>query len=508
MTCVALLGAACTRTACDQIVRNEAGRTDAGIPDLADDDGGSTVDALSPPDLLPECTTSLECPTLSRPLCVDGSCRPCNYVASPSPSPSASPGLPPDAGQAAGPCAAHPDTPLCAPSGSCVECLSKTDCLASGQACNLSTGRCAACMNNADCASGLCSIGACADPASLLYVESGNPSCDDGGSGAFATPYCTVQAGLDGSKANNGKTVIVLAGKGYSEGVIVTAQGSNDVVNAVGVGAVIHSSLATPITLNGAIGKTVSMKLDGFLFDGTGKGTAIDGVVCNGQGADFTHTNLNLIRSTVQNMSGLGVDARTKCAVILDADRILNNAGGGVQLTGVNFTVTNLLIAGNGSLDSSASMHDGSAVGGVAISMAGQIGQTELINCTIVGNSATTLVMSSGMACSTTTAVGNTVLYDNAGTTQITEAGCNPFSSAYVGVTTSAVQANRDLTGCQTGQLFVGYPNNDAVSKSGTAPCSLLGGGTSIVTGVSAPTHDLLGAARGPRYDIGAYQAK
>ncbi len=500
--CALALSAACTRTACDHVV-NENLILDMAVPDLSMPVDGGASDLRPPPDLLSVCMTAAECTTAANPACVDHLCAPCNFAAA---SDGGAGGV--DGGNFNDPCSTHAATPYCGPAGSCEQCRSSVDCAADGQACH--GGACGACTGNSDCTSGLCNAGACADASTLLYVDNSNPHCNDS-SGAFATPFCTLQTGLNAAIAQS-KTIIVLAGVGYNEPLSLTAAGTADVLNAVGLNAVVSYSMLPPLTVNGAVGKGLTASFDGFTFNGVAINpvTQNNAVTCNGDGSDYKKLNLTITRSIVQQATGVGIYATDKCQLKLDAIQIVGNAGGGLKLEGADFYLTNLLVVGNGTADASSANKNGSSLGGIDVDSAGEASNMTILNATVIANSASTLASTSGLTCLTPVTVANIVVVDNGGPAlQISEAGCAPTYSAYSNVTISGAH-NRDLTSCANSQLFVNYPTNEEVSKTGRAPCSLIGGGIFNVTGsITAPDHDLVGAPRPTSsIDIGCYQSQ
>lgn len=411
-----------------------------------------------------------------------------------------------------------PTTNLCGSAGGCVECNTKDNCDAANKTCDLTTHTCAACKTNEDCTSGMCNAatGVCADKGTLLYVNDADTAgCSDGGTGTFATPFCTVQRGLNASAAAN-KQVIIFAGKGYPESL--QANGTADYfASALGVGnPVIKPPGAQPalsVAGNGASAKTVSVTIEGVVFDGTALTGSVDLVSCTGGGAAYGKSLVKITRSTLKGAPGYGVNGSSQCTLTLDADLIRDNKGGAIYSSMCDFALTNLLILSNGSPTNGGTA--GSNFGGINVAGAGEISKMNAANLTLVGNKADTTASASAMLCPVAAVKTiNTVIFGNAGPATEVQTACvgtvatpQMTYSAYSGG--SSMLNNIDLAGCLASTLFVDQAmSNYTPKKGGTAPCNLVDQG--INTG--APDHDYAGLARpqpfpGGKDDIGALEA-
>lgn len=497
----AVLVAACGPYSWESTKPNPGYHADGGAGGGGGSGGNmSSTDMSMPPDMAVQCTSSSKC-AASAPVCASGTCSACGSGTNSE-------------------CATyHPQTPLCGPAGGCVQCLSKDDCDALHQACDTTSNACVACTANEQCTSGLCNTnGTCADKSTLLYVAGASAACSDSGVGAFAQPFCTLQKGLNASAASSPtKPVIVFAGKAYAESLQAAPSlngGGNYVAQAIGVNTpMIQPSTGALATVTGLSGKQVAVSFDGFFFDGT---SATDGIKCAGDNvvADYATTSLTITRSTVTHSPTKGVAASANSTLTLDADFISNNVAGGIEVNTSNFTLTNLLISGNGKADSSAGAGDGSAFGGINLSAGGQDRAHMLMfNDTVVANLASaTIASASGISCSAVPTLANTVIFGNQGPSAQTTAGCQPSYSAYPGAGTNA-NNNQDLSSCQASDLFI-QKSADPYQpiKGGSAPCTLVDDGTSSFMSVNAPAHDIVGATRpqpaGGKFDIGCYEAQ
>lgn len=111
---------------------------------------------------------------------------------------------------------------------------------------------------------------------STLYVNSGNAACDDSGTGAFAAPFCTIQAAAD--KVNPGDVVYISPGA-YATGATITRSGTSaapivftggSTLSAIGAG----STAAAELTLSGVSNVEIENLR---VYTGTSAAVVIDG---------------------------------------------------------------------------------------------------------------------------------------------------------------------------------------------------------------------------------------
>jgi hypothetical protein len=341
----------------------------------------------------------------------------------------------------------------------------------------------------------------CADPGTLVYVKAS--TCPQPGNGTLATPYCKIKDGLDRGVTAN-QTVIVFPGSYDEKVTVMPGVGSVYTVTAVGVGGpVIQPTSAGPVlTLDKGGGATsIDVTLDGFTLRGA-TGASGHGVLCSNGG---NATKLTLLRSTVRDNAQNAVNA-SSCTIVLDQDVIgPANTQGGVFLSGSDFTLTNLLVVGNGTGGAT-----GSNFGGINVASTGP-GAKTMFNLTVVNNQMRTgLQPSAGIGCAPGVTLANVVLVENAGgAAEIDPTSCTLNNSAWTGA--PGGNGNHDLVNCgltpaaRAASIFDNPTTGDYHPKrGGAAPCTLVGLGTPT----GAPTVDLEGRTRPNPPSIGALEAK
>jgi hypothetical protein len=340
--------------------------------------------------------------------------------------------------------------------------------------------------------------------------------CSDSGSGSFDKPYCSVKAGLAGSAAATGKTVVVFAATYTDPLGVPGASSGNFTANAVGVNNPIVRPIGSSpaLRLDGANGKTIAVTMDGFTFDNSALGATVDAVDCAGGSATTTSsTRLTLTHSVIKSAKGIGLSANN-CAITLDADTVVANAGGGIQLTLSDFALTNLVVRDNGTMTGNTGTD--SAFGGIFVASVGP-GQTTMANLTVVNNKSKAGLTTSGINCmAPPTSIINSIIYGNVGGAY--QAAPNDCALSYCRLpdpmATPAQPAGTNTylntTTCTMANLFVDptgtFPaGNYPPKKGGTAPCTLVDVGTNT----GAPPFDIVGTKRPQNNvcDVGAYES-
>ncbi len=347
-----LLSGACFKTETIQIC-------DANCTDLASFD-------LPAMDLTPMCVDSTTC-SADAPVCVSGICAGCTAGV--------------DGGSASECATYHVATPLCGPSGACVECLTKDDCASAHQTCDVSAHSCAPCKMHSDCSSGACDpSGACVDAAMIAYVDQ-NRCAGQIPDGSLARPLCQV---TDGVSAGKGYVVIAGSATRYSP-VVINAVSQELFLIGPGKSASPTAriyDMNTCFTVNVVSASAdVKVHLFGLDFGGQGTSKSTHGINCTNTSTanvalsvsnclihDSTMTGVGsngcafaLDQSFVSANTGTGVNV-SGGSLNIDACTIDHN-GGGVSLTSTQYTITNSFITNSDSGTAGVSINDAASTG-------------------------------------------------------------------------------------------------------------------------------------------------
>jgi parallel beta helix pectate lyase-like protein len=305
-------------------------------------------------DMSKACTTAQTC-SATTPVCSStGSCTACT---------------PGGAGTSTECATYHSPTKLCGPSGACVECLTKDDCASTNRTCDTTTYACATCKAHADCSTGVCKAGGvCASASEVAYVNRDLAGCaETPHTSTAAAPYCQIQtaATLDSAP------YIVVAGSATSYNALNLTAIAKDIgpLTIVGPGrkpvgggltAKIAPAAASPAVVVITNGSAATVTLDGLELT---SGTASPGVKCS---QNTGAASLTLIGSYVHGSAQSGVDS-SGCKLVLDANVITGNPGGGVHYAGgsTTYTITNNIIHDNSGSGAYGARIDDSPTGSV-----------------------------------------------------------------------------------------------------------------------------------------------
>lgn len=239
-------------------------------------------------------------------------------------------------------CAAvAPSLPLCDPgTGQCVACL----CDDTRPVCDPETNTCSKCEAHGDCPDSACDLpaGACLPAAATLWVGGG--SCDDEGSGAKATPLCTLDEAFARVK-DGAATSVALRVKAGS----YSAAGSLHVPNARLVALVPALDTQGGFAIRIAAGGGPAIVVD------PGARLLLHGVEVadtTGAGLDCAGSDMWLDRLLVRGAGTQGV-AGEGCTVTLRGSVLVGNLSAGVQLVGGALRLENTFIARNGNFEDS-----------------------------------------------------------------------------------------------------------------------------------------------------------
>jgi hypothetical protein len=324
---------------CDQVKHEcEAG----GIPDGGSDDGGADLAVIT-------CTDSSSCPA-SDPVCAMTSCGPCT------------------SGDNSDCASFHPTTPLCGPSGGCVECLANMDCFSKAatpfcgpsnscvecltaanctpKVCS-ATNTCRGCQTNAECPSGICDTpsGNCVDPSMISLVDNGGMTvvaCDAGrttkNGQTPATAYCDI------ADAGAVRPYILVTGHGaafpygpFSVNAVATyvGPGYKAAMPAVVTGTTTAGGI---VTMN--LTAISSVTIDGFEING---GNAKDGIDCTSTKSTAPHAVLNVKNSYIHNTAGNAGISPTGCDLNVDSTRVAAASIRDIDDTGSTFVTSTTL---------------------------------------------------------------------------------------------------------------------------------------------------------------------
>ncbi len=425
-----------------------------------------TVDATVVPDAVGSCSQNSEC-SGSLPICDMNACRACAMSSD---------------------CAFDVAHPVCAQSGNlagaCVECTTSSDCQSKQMACDVAHNVCAACEKNEECSTGLCSAAICALAATQVYVD-GSAHCI-GADGSYDKPFCTISEGLNQAMIPGSPHVVVVRSGSYSDILTVTS-GAVAQLTLIGLSQpTLTANGVSPAVTVQSSGPALDLTIDNFVLTGARGHT----LACSGYADAPGKTKLTLQRSTVQNGAKIGINS-SNCTLRLDRDVIKNNGGGGIYLSTTDFTLTNLLVVGNGTTTTS--------FGGITVPL--QATTSLIFNLTIVNNSARNSAYG-GITSSEALAATGIVLFGNGGMAEH-DNNFSPFACAFVGANSGS---SIDLAGCHQGQIF---KDSQFHLQTGAGACVLVDKGHAPMSPPAQLSFDLDGNPRPVgAYDIGAYESQ
>jgi hypothetical protein len=514
---------------CD-LVRHEC--ESGGVPD----GGGDDMSVAS-------CTDSSTCPA-DMPVCTDGACGPCN-------------------GDSTTCSMFHASTPLCAPSGGCVQCLANMDCFSltttpycgpanscvecltaancSPHVCS-ATNTCRACVTNSECPSGICgATGDCVDPSMIYLVDNAGmtvANCDTArptrNGMSPQTAYCDI------SEAGNRPYVLVTGhGASFPYGpfsvsapITYVGPGYKAAMPAVVKGTTSATAMVTMSSIT-------SVTIDGFEIDGGG---LKDGIACTATQSAPPHNLLTVKNSYIHNTSGnagifpkgcdLVVDSsRVSTADIRDIDDTLGQFGTNTTLTNSQFdsaTADGVDVNANGTsgltmdrclvINNSAANGNGLQINGPNFSVTNSIFYNNSQAVSFVSAPAPTSVFmfntvaynTLGISCGQTVIQASIYVHNGNGPLMN---GTGPGTCKLIDVVTDAASTPQpvfvDVTSPTTYDFRLATDTQAHLTANQACCIDKVGGpldgGTSPV-----PNHDFFGTMRplGAGYDIGAHEAK
>lgn len=300
------------------------------------------------------CSGAADCTDPAKPICDTtlngGTCRPCAGSA--------------DDAQ----CAVHAAGSIClvdgTNAGKCGACrpangmaTTNNNCSSTMPVC-ATNGTCRICRAKSECPSGVCKTdGSCAAATDVAYVDNrgsvttckiNHPSPV----GTMADPLCDIQDAVAGSKQFS-----VVKGEGTM--TVPAPYGALSITNRnimiVGPGKTASPAVTISPTL------TTS---DAVLVSGTSvvqlTGVEITGAVGTHNGVSAgSGTTVTIKDANIHGNGGAGISA-TDCTLTVDASYIgPNNGGGGISLSGsTSYSVTNSIVAGNGTTARGVTIND------------------------------------------------------------------------------------------------------------------------------------------------------
>jgi hypothetical protein len=340
--------------------------------------------------------------------------------------------------------------------GSCVGCRDVNDCTSAAPFCDGTTHACRGCVADSECPSLVCDLtpastthGLCVPISQVEYVDKNAATMGNGLTPT--TPRQMLTDGINHATGGDNRPYVHIAAGTYTDAIAI----NNKTIYLVGApGTVLQpNSDVLGVSNNGSL--TVRNII----------ATTTNGNAANCQNATFV-----AYRSQLINSSQLGLYTLT-CQLTLDGVWVHGNSGGGISLSGGNFTIINSIITKN------------TGAGGVTQVTAGTT--MTFANNTVADNTSGTTA-NAGINCA---AVGgfdtvNTILYNNRLTGgMLAESNCAGSFDASDDVSIGP-QSTVDLT-MQTPGFKGGVPiTADSYHLTATSPCR------NEASLPSAPDHD------------------
>ncbi len=279
--------------------------------------------------------------------------------------------------------------------GTCVGCLSNTNCSGKTPICS-GSNVCTACALDTDCAgngAGICvGDGHCAASGEVVYLDESVASCPSA-DGSAAKPYCTF-AQATGALIQSRPILVILGGTKEQLALAPTA------VQPIIIGRPNTSGDpgSIPATNGTAIAISSGTVLIRDLLVNLGSSKASKGVVATGS------TTLTLVRVTVNLTNGLGLDAETGSTLDMKSCTVTNNLGGGILLNEASFDIENTTVTSNGP----GTVLGASTLGGILVNNATAVtGMTTISSTTIANNGGP------GLVCAAQITGTNVLAYNN-----------------------------------------------------------------------------------------------
>jgi hypothetical protein len=342
-----------------------------------------------------ECTADSQCTKdPAKGFCVANACTGCNTTGSTG-------------------CAGRTDGKIvCASTGTvagqCVACVTNSDCkVATSPICTANV--CGACTADSQCSAklgttgnpGVCMNnidGHCAVDSETVYVGTiGTAACSDTatGAGSSATPFCSLQKGVNSAKANS-KALIIATG--------ALAQGSATV------------SPNSALTIVGKSGATVTPD------------TASDGITITAGTVYLRNLAVQGI-TTTGSQTGIGINVTSGSTLYMTGCRVTDNQGG-ILISGAAFDIENTTVSNN----AAGTTNGGTVWGGIRVDALPISGPATLNLVTAQNNSPVGISCVGTIAGTAVLATGN----NNSSSSAYQIAGCGFTSCGSASMTCGA----------------------------------------------------------------------
>ena len=239
----------------------------------------------------------------------------------------------------------RPATPRCGPQGSCVACITNSDCASRDlRKPTCRSNACTSCRTSIDCQSKLCSAdGSCAPVSEVLYVDNKNGGCTGSDHrGSIDDAFCTLQDAL-AAVTSGGKTRISVApsSKAYAALKLTGTDTLTSLTIAGGGGR------PTDTRIEGASGESAIAVIGGTsklsvavrnveLQGGSGKA----GITCE-MGAELSVSGVRIHDSGTDGIFANG------CTLSVDSSQLFANKASGLLISGSTYSLSNLMIWNN-----------------------------------------------------------------------------------------------------------------------------------------------------------------
>lgn len=308
----------------------------------------------------------------------------------------------------------------------CVECTTEDASACEGQTpvCAASSNECVPCAEHDECDSGACNLfsGACF-PDNALWVDKSAPC--NGADGSESKPYCEIQDAVATVGKNDPTVVWVIPSGVYADKVSVESSRIIAIRSSTAADVRLETDGTDALLVNqGSITLLDHVKL--------GYPSEDRGIVCSGG-------SLWADDSSVVNRLDLGIDGMSGCDLVLRRSSVINNTGGGIQLSGGSLRLVNSFVVANGG--------GFSEIGGIGTSQGATL---DLLYSSVISNQATDqLKLSMGCSNDTSGVVRNSILLGTTGGGASFECGgleyeYNALDNGKIGGTNTYIESGLD----------------------------------------------------------------